>query len=66
MGMQKHWGAETHARVTSFNTGDNPDRTGSRTHGGFDNDLRTMNQTLKVILGENPDRAFAKADLEGY
>lgn len=66
MGMQKYWGTQTHARVTSFNTRDNPDRTGSRTHGGFDNDLRTMNQILKVILGGNPDRPFAKADLEGY
>jgi hypothetical protein len=66
VGMQNHWRGQTHARVTSFNTRDNPDRTGSRTHGGFDHDLPTMNQILKVILKGNPERPFAKTDLEGY
>jgi hypothetical protein len=66
MGMQKHWGTEAHARVTSYNTRDNTDRTSSRSHGGFDNDKRTMNNILKVILGKNPKRPFANDDLEGY
>lgn len=66
MGMQKHWGDETHARVTSYNTKDHSDKTRSDSHGGFDNDVITMNSLLNVILGEPPQRLFTVDDLTGY
>ena len=35
----------------------------STSHGGFDNDPRTMNRILKGILGSNPTRPFTEEDL---
>ena len=35
----------------------------SRTHGGFDNDVETMNSVLVRILGERPRVAFTERDL---
>ncbi len=66
MGMEKHWGDESHNRITSYNTRDNPDRTGSDSHGGFDNDIVTMNQALSVILKGEPLRPFTEEDLSDY
>ena len=66
MGMDRYWGDESHNRVTSYNTRDNPDRTRSKSHGGFDNDLVTMNQALSVILAGAPRRRFTEEDLSGY
>lgn len=43
---------------------DDSPRTSSETHGGFDNDLATMNDMLSRILGEKPSRLFTKADLD--
>ena len=37
--------------------------TRSESHGGFDNDRRTMNSILKGILGGAPTRSFTKDDL---
>ena len=39
-------------------------RTASRTHGGFDNDVLTMNNVLRSIVGGPPSRPFTKHDLE--
>ena len=36
----------------------------STTHGGFDNDVYTMNHILRQVLGARPDREFEKEDLE--
>ncbi len=36
----------------------------SETHGGFDNDVRTMNSLLKNILKKNPNRLFTDQDLD--
>jgi hypothetical protein len=36
----------------------------SETHGGFDNDLATMNEMLSRILGKNPDHLFDQRDLD--
>ena len=43
-------------------------RSASTTHGGFDNDLATMNDLLARILGKTPPPAkrFTKAEMEGY
>ncbi len=39
-------------------------RTWSETHGGFDNDVRTMNNLLKNMLKKAPKRLFTEKDLE--
>ncbi len=66
MGMEKYWQDHSHARVTTFNTRDNPDRTRSSSHGGFDNDPITMNRALRTVLGGQPSRPFVEGDLSGY
>ncbi len=38
--------------------------TASDTHGGFDNDLLTMNHVLKNILGKTPELPFTKQSLK--
>jgi hypothetical protein len=42
--------------------------TNSDTHGGFDNDRKTMNDVLKNILGKKPTTAkgFQPEDVIGY
>ena len=48
-----------------FYAGDEqPSITDSRTHGGFDNDVATMNQILERVLGSTPDPAFTRRTLE--
>jgi len=40
-------------------------RTSSRSHGGFDNDVPTMNDILKRVLGDpSPIRPFTAQDLK--
>ena len=38
-------------------------RTASRSHAGFDNDVRTMNDILRAVLRKRPRREFTKKDL---
>ena len=38
-------------------------KTTSRTHGGFDNDVRTMNDVLRAALRKPPSRPFTEGDL---
>jgi len=38
--------------------------TQSTTHGGFDNDLMTMNSVLESILGRQPDKPFTRESLD--
>lgn len=66
MGMEKYWLDYSHDRVTTCNTRDNPDRTRSTSHGGFDNDPVTMNRALRTLLGAAPSVPFGEADLSGY
>ncbi len=40
------------------------ERSRSDSHGGFDNDVRTMNSILKSVLGKEPIRSFTKEDLK--
>ncbi len=53
-------------RIKHYNPRDNSDRTRSRSHGGFDNDLATMNSMLRIVLGATPTRAFVAAELTRY
>lgn len=41
-----------------------PVRSNSKSHGGFDNDLATMNDILRHILGGEPVRLFSSRDLD--
>jgi hypothetical protein len=36
----------------------------SETHGGFDNDVSSMNRILEKVLDKKPQRPFLKEDLE--
>ena len=38
--------------------------TASETHGGFDNDRKTMNSVMRRILGRDPPRPFGDRDLQ--
>ncbi|MCC6202806.1 MAG: C1 family peptidase [Gammaproteobacteria bacterium] len=41
-------------------------RTRSTSHGGFDNDVHTMNAILKRILGATPEQPFTEQEMKGY
>jgi hypothetical protein len=45
-----------------------PTMTNSSTHGGFDNDLTTMNAMLQVVFGRKPaaGMAFREEEMKGY
>lgn len=47
-----------------FNTRDHPGLTRSESHGGFDNDVATMNHILQTILGQAPAAPFRKDELD--
>lgn len=38
----------------------------STSHGGFDNDVHTLNAIMKTILGKNPPHKFTTDEMEGY
>ncbi|MGH8355388.1 MAG: hypothetical protein ACRERY_17970, partial [Pseudomonas sp.] len=38
----------------------------SRSHGGFDNDLSSMNGLLQLVLGAPAARPFKAEELQGY
>jgi len=41
-------------------------KTLSTSHGGFDNDIHTMNAILETVLGAPPEHPFLKSEMEGY
>lgn len=53
-----------HGPTIIYSNGVSGNKTRSTSHGGFDNDVRTMNYLLKTILGAEPKRFFTKSDLE--
>lgn len=54
-GLKLHWSDGSKGQVTR-----------STTHGGFDNDVYTMNSLLKRILGTAPAQPFTAAEMKGY
>lgn len=73
LGMEKFWNplyeklpAELRARIAAFNPRDHGQRTSSNSHGGFDNDVPTMNSLLEIVLGGKPPRPFKPEDMVGY
>jgi pimeloyl-ACP methyl ester carboxylesterase len=47
-----------------YSNGVEGQRTRSTSHGGFDNDVYTMNHILRMILGEAPDEPFREKELD--
>lgn len=69
MGMQKFEKnlkkAASGVKITTYVAGKNDDDTQSMSHGGFDNDLTTMNRMLKILCGDNIVE-FVKEDMKDY
>ncbi|WP_223787893.1 C1 family peptidase [Marinicella meishanensis] len=67
LGMEKHAANlpphQRLERIISQGKNGGEDRSWSETHGGFDNDVKTMNHLLTQILGQAPKRLFTKVDL---
>lgn len=40
--------------------------TAATSHGGFDNDLNTMNSIMEQILGHPPEKPFTESEMKGY
>ena len=66
--VQKRLAADgVSGRVKFYDPDGNPDWTKADSHGGFDNDLTTMNSMLGLVLGTDPgSKGFTKDDLGGY
>ena len=66
LGMEKfrdHIGEHTNAPTIHYSNGATSVRTRSTSHGGFDNDPRTMNNILRDILGSQPVVPFTRESL---
>ena len=70
LGMQvfrRYLGSVPHRPVfqiyTSDGTNSGSNKTASEKHGGFDNDVHTMNDVLRSVLRGAPEREFTKEDL---
>jgi hypothetical protein len=68
LGMEKHAGEvpehQKLSRIVSKGVNGEEPASWSETHGGFDNDVRTMNTLLQNILGKAPVRSFTAQDLD--
>ena len=65
LGMEKFHGLADLANVSVILGGRGGSvRSESETHGGFDNDARTMNDVLRRILGRKPARPFTREILD--
>jgi Papain family cysteine protease len=49
-----------------YSNGKKGNITRSSSHGGFDNDFRTLNSIMKRILSHEPPKPFEKNEMEGY
>jgi Papain family cysteine protease len=74
LGMQRYnagWSATMAAlraqgRLDVITATVDQDASRATTHGGFDNDLHSMNRLLAAALGKAPARPFVAEDLRGY
>ena len=68
LGMEKH--AKTISAnprlVIHYSDGKKGNITRSTSHGGFDNDFRTLNSIMQRILGKEPPHPFVEREMEGY
>ncbi len=55
------------SRMHNYNDADDPGKTTSSAHGGFDNDKTTMDSMLEIFVGDLSDaKKFKSDELEGY
>ncbi len=55
------------SKVKTLVAGKDTEHTDSTTHGGFDNDIASMNTLLTNVLGgKKPNKPFGKDDVSGY
>ncbi len=73
LGMETYLNKLAHspeAQVSHYNSRDHKDHTGSSSHGGFDNDQATMNNMLRLVLGQafgsTLTDPFEEKHLSGY
>ena len=67
LGMQRYAKKLADKPGLNFHVSDGQSgRTRSTSHGGFDNDVHTMNALLKRILGTAPERPFTEQEMKGY
>lgn len=72
MGLEEHLGElplqGTGGRIAKYLSPSQGDMTASTSHGGFDNDAKTMNKMLQLVLGAGnaPTRSFTSDELSGY
>lgn len=57
---------QNHDGLEIIYAGKGSDESASDSHGGFDNDVPTMNGLLKLILKGKPDKPFEPKDMENY
>jgi hypothetical protein len=66
LGMEKFAKLVTRVRSAPtfiYSNGVDGQRTRSTSHGGFDNDMYTMNHILSRVLGRKPDTPFSEKSL---
>ena len=65
--FRRYLGSVPHRPVFQIYTSDGTNsgsiKTASKKHGGFDNDVHTMNDVLRSVLRGAPEREFTKEDL---
>lgn len=68
LGMEKHASQldKQSGLKLHWSDGSTGTQTRSTTHGGFDNDMHTMNALLARILGVAPAQPFTAAEMKGY
>ena len=64
LGMEKFHKPIAGDPVTIYYADANSPHTASTSHGGFDNDPKTMNDILRSVLGKKPERPFSQQDLD--
>jgi hypothetical protein len=64
LGMEKFHKPIAGDPVTIYYADASSPHTSSTSHGGFDNDPKTMNDILRSVLGKKPERPFSPQDLD--
>ncbi len=67
LGMQRYSKSLTkHSGLSIYYSNGKKGVTSSVSHGGFDNDINTMNTIMAQILGKTPEKPFAEEEMKGY
>jgi hypothetical protein len=66
LGMEKFQPAQQPKNSTLVVASSASAQSSSRSHGGFDNDLPSMNNLLQTVLGSGVKRLFKSEEMQGY